>query len=303
MNLPNSKETWEDHISLLQKEEEPTKNSKEEIIPLLANLLEETIVSAAKVALSKGKIGVLFSGGVDSTLICFVLKKFNIPFDAITVGFQDNNEQKLPDDILESRIVAKDLSLKYHEVILDFLQAENLFKKIVNILGEDLNNVVNVGVGSVELAGIQELKKIDPAITEIFGGLGSEEIFAGYKRHLDSSNRHEECWLGLKSMFERDLMRDLSIAKSEGIRFYTPFLDKELISFSMNIDDSLKLNEKGAKMILREAARHSGLPENFAFRPKKAAQYGSRTDRAIAKLAKQKGFKYKKDYINSILIK
>ena len=38
--------------------------------------------------------------------------------------------------------------------------------------------------------------------------------------------------------------------------------------------------------------------KEFAFRPKKAAQYGSNFDKAILKIAKLKGHKYKKEYLD-----
>ena len=55
------------------------------------------------------------------------------------------------------------------------------------------------------------------------------------------------------------------------------------------------------KLILRKIANELGLKKEFAFRKKRAAQYGSRFDRAILRLGKRKGFKYKKDYLKSLL--
>jgi len=300
MNLPTDKKIWEELISSLKSEEKITSESKENIIKELAKRTEETILSQAKTALTKGKIGVLFSGGVDSTLIAFILKKHNIPFKTLTIGFWDE-DQKLPEDIVESREPAKELGFDHKESILSFEDMKEIFEETVKLLGPELANAVNVGVGSVEVAGIKELLKIDPEITEIFGGLGSEELFAGYKRHADASDKHEECWTGLNSMFTRDLLRDIAIANHLKINFYTPFLDKDLISFSMNIPIEYKISDSMSKIIIRESAMLLGLPEKFSFRPKRAAQYGARTDHALAKLARQKGFKYKKDYIASLL--
>lgn len=300
MTLPNTKEAWEELINSLKTKEELSKESKTNIIKELAERTEKTILSQAKVALTKGKIGVLFSGGVDSTLISYVLKKHDIPFKTITIGFWDE-DQKLPEDILESREPAKELDFDHKEIILSFKDMEEIFEETVKLLGPNLANAVNVGVGSVEVAGINEFLKIDKDITQIFGGLGSEELFAGYKRHEDASDKHEECWAGLKSMFNRDLLRDSAISNHLNIEFYTPFLDKELISFAMNIPIEYKINDSMKKIIIRESAMFLGLPEKFAFRPKRAAQYGARTDNALAKLARQNGFKYKKDYIKSLL--
>jgi len=59
-----------------------------------------------------------------------------------------------------------------------------------------------------------------------------------------------------------------------------------------------KINSSGAKMILRFAAEpYLG---KYSQRPKKAAQYGSNTDKAIEKLAHMGKFNTKKEYLESI---
>ncbi|MDP4012946.1 MAG: asparagine synthase-related protein, partial [Candidatus Nanoarchaeia archaeon] len=62
----------------------------------------------------------------------------------------------------------------------------------------------------------------------------------------------------------------------------------------------LKINNEMNKIVLREAAVKLGLPKEFAYRPKKAAQYGSKFDKTIQKLALKKGFEHKQDYLESL---
>ncbi len=289
--LPKTKETWEKWIESLKCETTDLDQSK--YIQELANLLEKTILKEAK-----EKIGVLFSGGVDSTLICHILKKNNISFKAISVGFYDENK-KFPEDLENSRKIAKELQLDYYEIILNTEEIEILFKETTKILGKGYSDVVNVGVGSVEVAGIKKLKEL--GCESIFSGLGSEEIFAGYDRHDKSEDPHNECWIGLKSMFERDLIREFKIANYFNIKTLVPFLDEDLIKYAMKIPVKYKISKTKKKIILRKAAKKLGLQDDFSQRPKRAAQYGSRTDKAIANLAKKHKFKYKKDYILSLL--
>ncbi len=296
-----SKDDWIKKISDLKSKEDLFDKSKDIIIEELASKVESTILTLAKQ--SDKTIGVLFSGGVDSTLICYVLQKNNIPFVAATVGFRDNKEQKLPDDIYASREIAEVYGFNRIEKIYSFEDIELIFGKTVSILGESLVNVVNVGVGSVEVAGIELLKSADPSIELVFGGLGSEEIFAGYKRHRDAEDKHNECWFGLVNMYERDLLRDFAFEDFFKIQFAVPFLDSNLIGFAMNIPVDFKITDNNSKIILRESAVLLGLDKKFSFRPKQAAQYGSRTDKALSKLAKKNGFVYKKDYLNFLVSK
>ena len=157
-----------------------------------------------------------------------------------------------------------------------------------------------IGIGCVVYAVLEMAKKDNFKV--VLGGLGAEEIFAGYERHRkDLSKIHEECWNGLFTLEERDLARDLPISKFFNINLRAPFLDKELVKYSMLIPPELKANKQEKKIILRETAVELGIPREFAFRKKIAAQYGSKFDRAILKLSKKNGFKYRRDYLKSLI--
>jgi asparagine synthetase B (glutamine-hydrolysing) len=68
----------------------------------------------------------------------------------------------------------------------------------------------------------------------------------------------------------------------------------------MSVSDKLKINEEFVKVVLREVSEDLGLSKTIAWRKKRAAQYGSRLDKAIDKLAKREGFEFKKDYLDSL---
>ena len=68
------------------------------------------------------------------------------------------------------------------------------------------SNVVKVGVALTFYAACEQAKKDGCKV--IFSGLGSEEIFAGYKRHKDSFDINKECLSGVLKIYERDLYRD-----------------------------------------------------------------------------------------------
>ena len=288
-----SKKEWDKTITNMKdsiKEEFENKNKSKQV---LANELVKAIESR----LPEERFGILFSGGIDSSLIALIAKKAGKNFICYTVGFMDKGTKE-PEDVIYARRAAAEIGVELKVRIISLEQAQELFEKTVGALGAELNNVVNVGVGSVEVACIEMARK--DGIKYVFGGLGSEEIFAGYQRHKQARDKQEECWRGLKNMYERDLLRDYAIAEHEGIQFSTPFLDKELIGVAMKIPGKFKIDDEQAKIILREAAQELGLPKEIAWRGKRAAQYGSRLDKAISKLARNKGFDYKKDYLKSL---
>jgi asparagine synthetase B (glutamine-hydrolysing) len=137
----------------------------------------------------KGKFGLLFSGGVDSSLIALILKKAGKDFPCYTLGFK-NPDTKDPEDMAAAEKTAGTLGLHLRKKIIDAKEASELLKRTVKTLGSKLNNVVNVGVASVELGCIEMAKK--DGVDYLFGGLGSEELFAGYHRHRQASDKQEE---------------------------------------------------------------------------------------------------------------
>lgn len=283
---------WAKFVSSLQNDFESLETNKERAKRELA----EAIMKAVKKRIAS-RFGILFSGGVDSSLIAFVSKQLNCNFTCYTAGLENSA------DIAWAKKVAGEYGFNFKYKILGLEEFENVLRAVVKLLNDA--DIVKASVGSV-LYAAGSLALAD-GNNILFGGLGSEEIFAGYQRHEEALQKnnfealHGECWNGLKNMWKRDLVRDFSIAKSLGLDIRTPFLDKDLIKIAMKVHPMLKLDNKDKKIILREAAEFLGLKKEFAWRRKQAAQYGSNFVNGIEKLAKRNGFKFKKDYLQSLL--
>jgi len=260
-------------------------SNKKQIIPKLSSLLIKSIDKRTKT-----KVGIAFSGGVDSTLITLICKKLKKDFILYNVGLKNSKDAEW------AKRISKYYKWKLKQIIVDEKEAEETIKKIVKILPDP--SVVKVGVACPEYIVLKEAKK--DKIKNILGGLGSEEIFAGYERHLLAKDKHKECWNGLKNLYEKDLSRDFAVSNSLKVNILCPYLDKDLVKYAMQIDSSLKISEQEKKIILRETAVYLGLKKEFAFRKKLAAQYGSGFHKAIDKLARKNGFKLKQDYLNSL---
>ncbi|NTV22966.1 MAG: hypothetical protein HGA85_01140 [Nanoarchaeota archaeon] len=237
----------------------------------------------------KERFAILFSGGVDSTLIAIGCKSLGLDFECVTVGLEGSKDMEV------SSRIAEEYGLKHVKKTLSDKDAEAYFEKAAQVLGPELTNIVNIGVGAVVLAAL-ELS----TAKFFFSGLGSEEIFAGYSRHTHAEDINAECWKGLASMYDRDLKRDCKIADHMQVSFLVPFMDTELIKVAMGIDGKLKIKDGTKKYALRELAVSLGLKEEYAFRPKSAAQYGSKIDKALEHARAKHGFKEKGDYVRSL---
>ncbi|MBI2135972.1 asparagine synthase [Candidatus Woesearchaeota archaeon] len=300
--------------------------------------LKASIINAVTSRIPKKRFGIFFSGGVDSTTIAYLCKNYSDKkqktknskadpdFTCYTVGY--NNAE----DVIVAQKAAKQLGFKIKVVKLGLADIEKILKKVIKLLNlkflakdstpnnsyQNITNIVAAGVATVVYAAVKEAKK--DKINIFFSGLGSEEIFAGYQRHADAGNKdiltadikygskdtgssdniNEECWNGLKKMWKRDLVRDCTLAEKLKFTALTPYLDREVMLNAMAIDAKEKINAEHKKIILRKISEDLGLPKESAWRKKKAAQYGSAVDKAIEKLAKNAGFKYKLEYLNML---
>lgn len=256
--------------------------------------LSEKFLSAVEKRLPKGEFGVMLSGGVDSTLIAFCAKKLGHSPMCFSVGMKES------DDLKWAEAASSELGFKFEKKVFSKEEFEAMIKETESILKTD--DPVTLSIGAVTYSALRLASS--NGIKILFSGLGSEELFAGYDRHLKAlkagGDVNAECMAGLFSMYSRDIMRDYPLANSLSCEIRTPFLDEDLIRLAMSIPQQLKINESEKKIIIRKAALVLGLPEKFAMRKKKAAQYGSGFDKGLKKLGKSHGFLLRKDYVKNL---
>lgn len=260
-------------------------------------IIKEVIINGIKNRIKEKKVGIMFSGGVDSTIIAKVLidklGKENVVL--VTVGCHDEG-RKIPEDISIAQDIAEELGTNTNIILLSEEETLKIFDETIRILkmhDKGLINSVNVSVGAVEVAAYKFLKSLK--IKQVFSGLGSEEIFAGYQRHEQTEDLNLLSKNSLKEMYARDLLRETLLSKHFNIKASTPFMDSELLNHVFGIKKELKIGIDN-KMAVRMIAKDLHLSN--AFRKKKAAQYGSRTQQYLEKICKKKGF----NNINDCLI-
>jgi len=262
-------------LQKLKSDEVIKDNAAEKLATLLIDAVDERV---------DDKVAIAFSGGIDSSLIAFICDKLNKDFTLYTVGFADSK------DVLAAQTLADEMDWPIKVKIITIDDVEKIVKKVIEITGR--RDPVTVGVGCVTYS-VLEMMEEEILLT----GLGSEEIFAGYERHK-GDDINALCWEGMLNIYERDCKRDLALAGHFRKEVRLPFMDRDVIEFGMKIDPQLKIYPD-KKQVLRDAAVGLGFKKEYAYRKKSAAQYGSKFDYALEKLAKKKNMG-KKEYLESL---
>ena len=146
---------------------------------------------------------------------------------------------------------------------------------------------MKIGVGMTIYLSCKKIH--EDGLKVAISGQGADELFAGYNRYLKSfktGKLSEELRYDIDNMYHVNLERDDAVSMANGVELRLPFLDKNLVEFALNIPVEYKIaNEEDTlrKNILRNLGSNLGLPDEFAYRPKKAAQYGTGIDKILRK--------------------
>jgi len=275
--------------------------SKEQILQELSEKIIESVRIRTE---GLGRFGILFSGGIDSTLLAWICKKLNRTFVCYTVGYQDAGVS-MPQDLLWAQRVADECKFPRTLIKIGDVELKQALPRVTKAI--ETTDVIKVGVATPFFIAGQHAKQ--DGVSVMLSGLGSEELFAGYERHAKAAAKaettmgdsvNEECLRGLLAMHDRDLYRDDLIMMANTLELRLPFLDRNLIEYALSIPSRYKISSEQKKIILREAAEQLGLPAEFCWRKKMAAQYGSGVDKALQRMAKKAGVKTKKEYLELV---
>lgn len=235
------------------------------------------------------RVGIIFSGGIDSLIIAWLAKKMVKEVICYTGGVHGSS------DIVFARQIAKKLDLKLRVNELTNDEVEQLIPEIIDTI-EDTN------AGQIEVAiPVYAAVKLahEDGINVMLTGQGADELFGGYAWYAKVLEKEgyqklrEHMTEDLLLLYRETLEREDKITMAHSIEMREPFLDMKVIRLSMQMD--LKLNVKGVedtfgKHVHRKLAQRLGIPRNIAYRIKEAAQHGSGMHNVVDAIARKHGF-------------
>ncbi|MBP3790937.1 MAG: asparagine synthetase B [Methanobrevibacter sp.] len=229
------------------------------------------------------EVGVIFSGGVDSSYLALLLgeiaENVGLKIKLYAVGKEGSH------DIEAAKYAAKFLNLDLIICEVDEDMVREALPSVVNAIGDD--NLMKVGVGLTTYFATKMVA--EDGIKVAISGQGADELFGGYKRYLESfvnDTLNYDIRQDMSNMYNVNLERDDACSMLNGVELRLPFLDKSLVELVLNIQDNKKIvsmHDDMRKSILRKLAFEEGLDYEIAYRPKKAAQYGTGIDKILRK--------------------
>jgi asparagine synthase (glutamine-hydrolysing) len=218
---------------------------------------------------------VLVSGGIDSSIIACLVKKYYS--DSVLYSLADEQGADYP-------------YLRYLSCFLN--------KPITLISTINLKSIVNQ---TVRLIDSRQLKKDLTQISLasaiylilkrvaqnrhrfVFSGQGPDILLAGYHRYQNITNLKNSIKNDLPDL-EIDRQREQAVADSFGLKIIYPYLEKTFIKFCLSLPENQLIHQGFNKYILREYGRFLELPEVIVNRPKKALQYSTGIQKLVQKI-------------------
>ena len=142
-------------------------------------LVADTVGSSARRQMvSDVPLGSFLSGGIDSSAIVAQMAGAGGPVSTYTIGFdeEDLRHEIVPDDVKHARRVAKHFGTDHHERLLD-PDVLTLLPKAVWHLEEPVADPAAISTYLV-------CREAGERMPVMLSGMGADEIFAGYPRHL-----------------------------------------------------------------------------------------------------------------------
>ena len=245
--------------------------------PVPSSQLREGLEEAVKRQLmSDVPYGVLLSGGLDSSVISAIAKKFaprRIETDGVSEAWWPRLHSfaiglEGSPDLAKAREVAEHIGTVHHEIHYTVQEGIDALKDVIYYI--ETYDVTTVRASTPMYLLARVIRSM--GIKMVLSGEGADEVFGGYLYfHKAPTARafHEETVRKLSKLHLYDCLRANKSLAAWGVEGRVPFLDKEFLDLAMSIEPEEKMcpGDTIEKKVVRKAFEDL-LPENIVWRQK-----------------------------------
>ena len=225
-------------------------------------------------------IACLLSGGLDSSLICALVNKYNkilnpeSQLKTFCIGLEGS------EDLKYAKIVADHINSDHHEIVVSEDDFFNVIPEVIKTIESYDTTTVRASVGNYL---VSKYIKEHTNCKVIFNGDGADELMGGYLYMKKAPNAHEfdrETKRLLQDIYMYDVLRSDKSISSNGLEPRTPFLDRSWVEYFLTIDKNVRYNttkNNCEKFLIRKAVdlmEPQLVPKNILWRTKEAFSDG-----------------------------
>jgi asparagine synthase (glutamine-hydrolysing) len=234
------------------------------------------------------EVAVAFSGGLDSSLVAVLAEKCRIKVQLISVGLENQPEVKFAENAAEA------LDLPLHLQTYTVKDVEQALPRVLWLIEEP--NLIKASVAIPFYWATENASKLGYHV--LLAGQGADELFGGYQRYLKEYEQsgveatQKAMYHDVIMSYEKNFQRDNQACSFHKVELRLPFVDRDVIQFSLGLPPSLKIEspeDRLRKRVLRHVAQNFGMPQFIVNKTKKAVQYATGVNKAIQRLARKHG--------------
>ncbi|MCB0283314.1 MAG: asparagine synthase B [Calditrichae bacterium] len=220
--------------------------------------------------------GVLLSGGLDSSIISAVAKKYSQrrieeydlrdawwpQLHSFAIGLEGSP------DLKSAKKVADHIGTIHHEFKYTIQEGLDAIRDVIYHL--ETYDVTTVRASTPMYLMARKIKSM--GVKMVLSGEGADEVFGGYlyfHKAPDAEALHDETVRKLSQLHMYDCLRANKSMAAWGVEARVPFLDKEFLDVAMRLNPEIKLIKNGRmeKQVLREIFKDY-LPDEILWRQK-----------------------------------
>jgi len=255
----------------------PASDDAEPPPELVEELRSTVIASVERHMMADVPVGVFLSGGLDSSIVAAIAADHYRRRGEVLKTFAVGSEGSA--DLELARLVADRLGTEHHERVFTAEEARDVLPEVVRIIESYDPSLVRSAVPNYFLSemAVQSVKVV-------LTGEGADELFAGYKYHSaieGQADLQDEIVRGVETLHGLNLQRCDRVTMVHGLEARVPFLDLDVIAFSVSIPAGWKLrgDDRPEKWLLRRAFEGM-VPDEVLWREK--AEFGDGSGAAMA---------------------